>query len=331
MLDKIFFDLWYRKRYSYLIIFLLPLSLIYYLIVSVRNFIYDNFSLSKRLDSKVISIGNINLGGTGKTPFLIYQLKDLTKKYKKILVLSRGYGSKIKGELSDSDGFSDEGRLIKSKFPEIVVWTGKDRIKSYQEYKKKYGLPEIVLLDDGFQHRVIKRDEDIVLINGKLLFGNKLIFPAGPLREPVGSVKKRATTLVVKEGDYENYRKVKEIFPDKEILRFELRESYFVDFRGNRKEENFLKNKDISAFCGIANPYSFFETLERKGIVIKRKIFFSDHYSYTERDIERICNEKNILYITTEKDFVKIKSIWKDKEKLFILINEYELIRGDGL
>lgn len=307
------------------LVFLLPISIIYYLGIFIRNKIYDNLEISQKLDTKVVSIGNINLGGTGKTPFLIYLLGQISNRYKKILILSRGYGSKREGELVDEDGFSDEGRLIKSKFPQVVIWTGKDRIKSYEKYKKKYGTPDIVLLDDGFQHRKIKRDEDIVMINGNLLFGNKLIFPAGPLREPISSIKKRATKIILKDGDEEKLKKLKYLFPHKEILMFNLKDTYLVDFQGSVMENNFFKNKRVLAFCGIANPYSFFEQIESLGIKVGERLIYSDHHNYSEKDIQFIYKNNSDFFITTEKDFVKIKSIWKDKDKLFILVNEYEL------
>lgn len=191
--------------------------------------------------------------------------------------------------------------------------------------KKKYGTPDIVLLDDGFQHRKIKRDEDIVMINGNLLFGNKLIFPAGPLREPISSIKKRATKIILKDGDEEKLKKLKYLFPHKEILMFNLKDTYLVDFQGSVMENNFFKNKRVLAFCGIANPYSFFEQIESLGIKVGERLIYSDHHNYSEKDIQFIYKNNSDFFITTEKDFVKIKSIWKDKDKLFILVNEYEL------
>lgn len=325
MLENFLFNLWYKEKHRFVLILLFPLQLIYCFIITVRNLYYDIFKKSKTLDTKVISIGNINLGGTGKTPFLIYLLDILSKKHKKILLLSRGYGSKKSGELFDIDGFSDEGRLIKNRFSDIVIWTGRDRIKSYNDYKEKYGIPEVVILDDGFQHRKINRDEDIVIINGHLLFGNGLLFPAGPLREPLSSITKRADVIVLKDGDDHSYGELRNLFKTKEIMRFELKETYFVDFFGNRVDKSLLKDKEIIAFCGIANPYGFFDDLERELIKVNKQLIFPDHYNYNKDAIEKICKKREAYYITTEKDFVKIRSIWRDKDRLFIFVKDYHL------
>ena len=109
------------------------------------------------------------------------------------------------------------------------------------------------------------------------------------------------------------------------ILMFNLKDTYLVDFQGSVMENNFFKNKRVLAFCGIANPYSFFEQIESLGIKVGERLIYSDHHNYSEKDIQFIYKNNSDFFITTEKDFVKIKSIWKDKDKLFILVNEYEL------
>lgn len=325
MFHKIFFDIWYKNSYRFLLIFLFPLSAIYYLIISLRNIAYDLFKISKKVDSKVISIGNINLGGTGKTPFLLFLLTLAENKYKKILVLTRGYGGKLDGEIFDIDGYSDESRLIKNKFPNIIIWAGKNRLESYERFKKKYGVPDLVLLDDGFQHRKMERDLDIVMINGRLLFGNGFVFPAGPLREPVSSIKKRADVIVLKDGNDEVYGFLKKMFPHKNIINFVLKRKYFTNFVGDKIYKDFLLNKKITAFCSIADPYSFFKTLEEEGLKIENKFIFADHYNYKKEDIDKLLKVNSEVFITTEKDFVKLKLLWKESNKLFILVNEYDI------
>lgn len=324
MLDSFFFNIWYKKRFRFFLIFLLPLSLIYYLVIFIRNLFYDRLFLSKRLDCIVISIGNINLGGTGKTPFLLYLIENIKDDYKKILVLTRGYGGRLLGEVGDRDGFPDEARMIKNRFPDVIVWAGKDRLKSYESYKKKYGKADIVILDDGFQHRRIRRDIDIVMVNGTLLFGNSLIFPSGPLREPISSIKKRSDLIILKDGDKDSLNRLKKLFLGKDILSFDLKNVYFSDIFGNKVEKSFVDKKNV-AFCGIANPEGFKGLIEREGIKIVDFITFPDHIDYSLEDVERLLKIDADCYITTEKDAIKLKKIWKEDKKLFILIPQYGL------
>ncbi len=327
MLDHFFNKIWYENRFKLVIIFLYPLSLIYMLVMSFRNFIYEITGRAKKLNSFVISIGNINLGGTGKTPFLLYLLSLLHDK--KILVLTRGYGGRLEGDVADRAGFSDEARLLKKRFPHIAIFAGKNRYKSYKIYKKKYGKPELIILDDGFQHRAIKRDLDILMISGSLMFGNGLVFPAGPLREAKSSLK-RADLIILKDGDDGLIRDLKKQYGDRPIFSFQKKEVYLADTKDMKVNIDF-SGKKILAFCSIANPLDFKRSIEKLGIELAYFLSFNDHYNYSETDIKKIKSAGAEIFLTTEKDWAKIKDFWLDKENIYVLKLEYELREKDEL
>lgn len=324
MLENKLFEHWYIKRDFFLALFLLPLSFIYYVVIFLRNFLYDFFPISKSLNTFVISIGNINVGGTGKTPFLLYLIDLLQDKYKNIVILTRGYGGQFSGEVYDIDGFSDEARLIKRRFPHVTVIAGKKRYKNYLKYLKSKKQPDIVILDDGFQHRKIKRDIDIVMFDGKLLFGNGQIFPQGPLREPLESLK-RADVLILKDGQAENIPRLKDLILDKPILNFYLDEFEIINMNREKINIDKLKNKKIVSFCGIGNPESFRHIVTNLGLQVVDFIIFNDHVKYSEKELEKILKHNADYYITTEKDFVKLDKIWENSDKLVILIPKYQL------
>ncbi len=322
-MERFFYQLWYEKKHNIFLIILLPLAAIYYIAWKINDLFYRFFSSAKSLGTFVISIGNVNLGGTGKTPFLLYLLGKLCEDNKKIVVLTRGYGGDREGVVEDRDGFSDEARLVKGNFPDVTVIAGKNRYNNYKKYVKE--KPDIVILDDGFQHRKINRNIDIVMIDGKLLFGNGLVFPAGPLREPVASVKKRAHFVVVKDGDEKSLNRLKKMFPEKDITCFKVQKYRITTLSDKELHAEDIKDKVIVAFCGIGNPSSFKDSLEKAGISYQNIIVFGDHVNYRKTDVEKIRHSRADYYITTEKDAVKLNQLWVEKEKLLVLKLVYQL------
>ncbi|OGI02568.1 MAG: tetraacyldisaccharide 4'-kinase [Candidatus Melainabacteria bacterium GWF2_37_15] len=260
--------------------------------VSFRNFLYDRGLLKNtKLSAFVISIGNITTGGTGKTPVTCEIANYLNKQGKKVAVISRGYGGKLNNKKTNiiSSGRSgekiyynaelagDEPYWIAKNSPGTVVITGKDRIKSGKFAINEFNA-EVLILDDGFQHRKLHRDLDIVLVDSEKLYGNGFLLPAGPLREPVSELR-RATRIIKPE-------------------------KYCEKINGINR---------VLAFTGIAQPDSFFKFLEEQSIEIIIKKVFPDHYLYTEEDIKTLCDEAQKVdaeaLITTEKDIVKIEPI----------------------
>jgi tetraacyldisaccharide 4'-kinase len=318
MIERFFFNIWYKKSWLILAYLFLPLSAVYYVFWKLNNFIYNVFPVSNKLSCKVISIGNITVGGTGKTPFLLFLLEYLKEKNERIVVLTRGYKSKAIGEVDNSMKFSDEAMLIKSKNPDVMVIAGKERYGNFKTYTAGNPAPELVILDDGFQHRKITRDVDVVMVDGNLLFGNGFLFPAGPLREPVNSIRKRADVIVTKDADGAVLMLIKNLFPDISVFNFVVTDMKVKKNSGEQIDAGLLKNMDITAFCGIGNPMSFKTTLERFSIPVSKFLVFEDHINYKEGDIEKIALCKSEYYITTEKDAVKLNGLWKNQGDLLI-------------
>ncbi len=331
MLDRLFFQIWYKKKYAPLLIFLLPFSLFYVIIWKIIDFYYTFFKKPIKLSCPVISVGNITLGGTGKTPFIAYLLKILLRcNYKNIVILTRGYKGKKLGIIEDVDGEPDESRILKRNYPQITILANPDRVKVFLDYFSGKVQPEVVILDDGFQHRKIYRDLNIVMVDGKLMFGNKFIFPAGPLREPLISINKRADIVVFKNS----LGPIKSFF-NKPTFAFNIKYVKLFDRYGNEIEKDKLISKHIIAFCGIGNPEDFKNTLVSNGFGIKFFFAFPDHYNYTEKDIINITKKGNVetFFITSEKDWVKISNIWPENLELYVVKpffsveNEEELLR----
>ncbi|MCM8833375.1 MAG: tetraacyldisaccharide 4'-kinase [Candidatus Omnitrophica bacterium] len=315
------FELWYKRKWRLISFFLLPLSAIYYLCWKALDLYYNFFNNPRDLKCPVISVGNVNIGGTGKTPFIIYLIEFFYKRnVKNIVILTRGYKAKKLGYIQDREGEPDEARLFKKRFPDIIVLANPDRYKIFVEYFSKRDLPQVVILDDGFQHRKLKRNLNIVMVDGMLNFGNGFLLPAGPLREPVNSIEKRADMVVIKNLQHET--KLNFVNP---TFYFNYHRLIFLDRNYKEVSINKLLNKKIIAFCGIANPDSFKNILEMNKLIVENFFVFPDHYEYTKNDLQNLISIFCDYYLTTEKDWVKISSIWPSDKPIFIVIPEFNL------
>ncbi|MCX7770010.1 MAG: tetraacyldisaccharide 4'-kinase [Proteobacteria bacterium] len=325
MLERIINKIWYKKEYFFLSIILLPLSLIYYIFWKIADLYYNFLHKPKKLNCPVISVGNISLGGTGKTPFIIFLIQYfLNKGIKDLTILTRGYKGKKLGVIEDKEGEPDEARLLKKLFPEIVVLANPKRHEAFLNYYSNKKLPQIVILDDGFQHRRLFRDLDILMIDGYLNFGNGYLFPAGPLREPRKSMK-RADIIIIKRLDGED----KLIF-EKPMFYFNIQDVIIKNKEDIKISKELLKNKKITAFCGIANPEGFKKTIIMTELSIENFFAFPDHYNYTKKDIDTLLGTDCDAYITTQKDWVKVSYLWPEKKELYVLIPEFTINDRDG-
>ncbi len=320
---------------KFLLIFLLVASFFYSIAVCFRNFLYDKgFIKSEKLPAFVISIGNLTTGGTGKTPVTAKIASCLTEEFKKkTAVISRGYGGKlaIKNSNIISDGnkiffdaqaAGDEPFWIAENSKKTVVITGRNRFKSGKYAIEKFDS-EVLILDDGFQHRKLQRDLNIVLIDCDKVFGNNFLLPAGPLREPVSQIKRADKVVIVNKVPYLEGMKAKIDFLqrmfrdkyDKQPVVCEFIAGEIYDIMTGQPVE---PGKKVAAFSGIARPESFFCLLEARQLNLVSKKVFADHYIYTRSDIEGIIQEARGLgadaIITTEKDSVKIRSYLEDIE-----------------
>jgi tetraacyldisaccharide 4'-kinase len=272
-----------------------PLSIIYGGIVRTRNAFYDRGFLKARwLQGAVVSVGNISAGGSGKTPFVLLLGELLQARGIRFDVLSRGYGRRSRGVLLvDPAGlpqqFGDEPLLIARKL-EVPVIIGEDRYEAGQFAESRFGA-QMHLLDDGFQHRGLARDFDIVLVTQQ--DGTDRLLPAGRLREPLSSLR-RADAIVLTSGA------PPEMFPlaGKEVWRLR---------RG-------IVPKDIPArpvaFCGIARPENFMLQLRAANVEAVAHAFYRDHHAYSESDVQELLALKQRSeaggFVTTEKDAINL-------------------------
>lgn len=276
---------------------------------------------ARKLPIPVISIGNLTVGGTGKTPFTLYLARLLQEQGKRVAVLSRGYkgNSSLKVNVV-SDGKSvhlgpeeagDEPFLLAEKLPGIPVLTGKDR-GILGEYAGKHFSIEVAVLDDGFQHLKLKRELDIILLDGGKPFGNGYLLPRGSLREPPEQLK-RADLIVVTQADI-----LKDHEEIKKKIRIHNRSApiFFAHYspvtleKLNQKEKvslDYLRGRKVVALAGVARPESFSALLTRLGAEVADTLFYPDHHRYKPEDLEK--GEKGSVIVTTEKDAVKLRPL----------------------
>jgi tetraacyldisaccharide 4'-kinase len=272
-----------------------PLSSIYGMAAGARNALYDRQLLSiKRLQGPVVSVGNLSVGGSGKTPFVILLGELLKTRGIRFDVLSRGYGRQTRGVLlvdpaGSSRDFGDEPLLIARRL-EIPVVLGENRYQAGILAEKKFGS-QLHLLDDGFQHRALARDFDIVLVTAE--DARDQLLPAGRLREPAGALH-RADAIVLTAGA------APEQFPVDRKLVWRVR-------RGIVPQN--VPPKPV-AFCGIARPQNFMLQLRKAGVEPAVEAVYRDHHAYSENDIRELLALKTQSeaggFVTTEKDAINL-------------------------
>jgi tetraacyldisaccharide 4'-kinase len=299
--------------------FLYGLSIVYGAAVNLRLFLYNSGVLKKeKLPCKVISVGNITVGGSGKTPMTMHLARVLKEMGLRVVILSRGYKRVGRGSAVVSDGektflgpeeAGDEPYLMARRLEGIPVIVGKDRVKSGLHAVRNFS-PDVIVLDDGFQHIRLLRDLDILLVDSKQGFGNSFLLPRGILREPVGAMERAELVMVKGEGGAFDEPFIKVL--KKPVKRFTYRPTGVFDLTSNEKKETYCLNKKrVIALSGIADPGSFSKTLEGAGAVIIKTLAYPDHHKYTAFDIHRIIEEADgaaaDLVVTTEKDAFKLR------------------------
>lgn len=303
-------------------IILLPPFLIYLFIVTIRNYLYDiKFLKSTKLSCKIISVGNITVGGTGKTPAVIAIATFLQKQNKTVAVLSRGYGRESSGTQLVTDGktnlsnwrtVGDEPTLMAKHLTDIPIVVDENRIRGGKYLINQFN-PEIIILDDGFQHRKIHRDVDIVLINSNMSKFTNRIFSFGNFRESWKSLKRAHIIFLTKSAVFAPSNKLMARLEklNLPIVKTNINpSSYLLDQKNNKINIDNFNDKTALLFSGVGDPKSFENTVQSLKINIIGSINFRDHKNYSKSDIERIHN-KYIktgadIIITTEKDFLKI-------------------------
>ena len=298
---------WDHSNISFWSILLLPFSLVFLLTSSIIKIL----KTQKKFPIPVICIGNIYVGGTGKTPLTSEVFKILKSSGKNPGFVKKGY-----------DYLSDEINML-----EKIGKTFIDKNRTDAIGKLVTEGYDIAVLDDGFQDFTVKKDFSILCFNSKQLIGNGLVMPSGPLRENFNSILRANCIVINGEKNLEFENKIKKTF-QKEIKIFYSK--YKI------KNVKNLQDKEITAFAGIGNPSNFFDLLKENNLNLKKTYSFPDHYNYSQRDFEKIIGDNSMKVVTTEKDYYRMNDEQKkncdcvivdleieNKDKFISLINSY--------
>lgn len=328
-----------------------PLAPIYGVLMALRAWLYKTgFFRRHRLAARVISIGNLTMGGTGKTPMTMYIAGYLREKGKKVAIVSRGYGGRARNSVNVvSDGreicmtavdSGDEPLLLAENLPGIPVLTGKKRAVTGQYAVEKFGIDTIVM-DDGFQHLAVERDLDLVLFNGRVsepcnFLRSSRVLPGGDLREFPGALQ-RAHAFVItgwNESTADNIRFLKGLlgkrFPGKPVFTGKYRAVGLMNCTtGKTVDLHEAGSLAFYAFCGIADPGSFRRTIDDEHLKVTGFRAYSDHYAYNAPDFAALQKEAASTgaeaFLTTEKDFVKLRPLLDGPLPVFSLKVELDM------
>ena len=330
-ITKIHYD---KNSGGFLFKFLKFCSFFYGIGCGAKNCLYDKGVLKpKKVDAFVISVGNFTTGGVGKTPVVAEIAKYFVEKGEKTAIISRGYGGKLDNKKVNviSDGINlyhkadmagDEPYWLAVNLNMCAVLTCSNRVKAAEYAIKELGVTTIIL-DDGFQHRKIARDLDIVLVDSEKMFGNENLLPAGPLREKPDFNRVNKLVIVSKNTEHSRAEKLAKIMSKKqgvEAFVAKVEPDYAYNIISG---EHLECGAEVTAISAIGQPEQFYKFL--KDFDIKDTITFDDHHQYVLSDIENI--QGNI--ITTEKDAVKLSLLGRDNIyalKLKTIINTKELV-----
>jgi tetraacyldisaccharide 4'-kinase len=340
-----------KKGYGWFVPFLSVVSKVYGGAVKLRRLFYKKTILtSKRLPCPIISIGNITLGGTGKTPMTIYVAQALKQLGYNVAVISRGYKGRAEkngGIVSDGkvllmtpEMSGDEPYMMAKRLKDVPVIVGKNRFKAGRQAVSKFD-PDVIVLDDGFQHLTLQRDLDIVLLDYHKPFGNRHLLPRGVMREPISALLS-ADAIILTKSDTVNNDETSLLL--RKLRSFERKKPVYRSFHHpfvykiiNREKKIFEKNmleaqrqnldcikgRTVFAFSGLADNYNFLRTLKSLKCNVSGFMEFPDHHPYSERDLDEILSaakrSMSKCLITTEKDYVRIvhKIDWSDD--LFVI------------
>lgn len=317
--------------YRMLSVFFIPMSLLYQLIQSVRASLYKLGILKTyHLPKPVISVGNITVGGTGKTPACLYLARYLISHGYKVALISRGYGGEREGGIDvvsngekifmTSQECGDEPYLLAKKIPGLIVILGSDRygagLFAMEQFK-----PDVFLLDDGFQHLRLFRNLNILLLDAKNPAGNGWTLPAGLLRESLNAI--RRADIIFHTRSPEDVQYLESYGKPFCRARHEIVSLALLENTDSDIDFSQFEGKKILAFAGIASPEGFFDSLKKKGLQLQHAICFPDHAKYEQsliREIQEGMGRNNCeLCVTTEKDSVKLHKLPEDLAgKIFV-------------
>ena len=277
----------WNSKFSIFSYLLLPLSLL----ILIYNFLKKRIVRTRKFKIPIVCIGNIYVGGTGKTPACILIAQEMTKLGKNPVILKKFYKNQI-----------DEQNLIEANYNNLIL--NKDRAKGIEQAENNKF--DSVILDDGFQDFKLKTDLNIICFNSNQLIGNGFVIPSGPLRESLRSLKNANLVLINgnKNNDFEN-----KIFEVNDKIKI-----FYSYYKPVNLDE--FKNKKLLAIAGIGNPENFFKLIENYKLQIEKKLVFPDHHSFSKREIQEIIDrakKEELHIIMTEKDYFKVNKFKIDK------------------
>ncbi len=301
-------------------------SVVYRLAVYLRNTAYDLKLLRIRsLPCRVVSVGNIVVGGVGKTPLVRLLAAGLKKRGRRVAILSRGYGTQSNADKTPrlaTDGKTvllsakeagDEPAMLARELDGVVIFSSPDRARAGKTAVERFGV-DLLILDDGFQHRKLSRDADILLLDGARPFGNGRLLPAGQLREPAKNIR-RAQLIIPTRCETtppsETMEMIRRFNRDATIITAKYEAVRLRGISDNSSEDiNFLKGKRVLAFSGIARPDDFEKTLLELGAALVFHRIFPDHHYFDTKEIGEIIDQAKRAnaeaIVTTAKDSVRI-------------------------
>ncbi len=299
-------------------------SVAYGTAVRARNFGYDaGLFRVHRLPCRVVCVGNLTVGGTGKTPMVLALAQAFTRAGAKICVVLRGYGRRGAAMAVVSDGrgpvlpwqqAGDEAVLLARRLPGTPVVVGGDRVRVGHLALQRFG-PDTLLLDDGFQHRRLHRDVDVVLLDATDPFGGGRLLPRGRLREPAESLGRAHAIVVTRANQAADLTWLRQallrLAPDRRLAWAAHRPTHLLDLRsGEERPMDALAGRSVLAVSGIANPEGFHRTLKEMGAKLAGALRYPDHHPFTPADRVRMAVEAKALgaewILTTEKDAVRL-------------------------
>lgn len=326
---------------------LIPLASLYGLAMKSRASLYARGLLRQHtLPCRVISIGNLTVGGTGKTPVVIALASALRDRGRRVGVVSRGYkrsGADAIVEVSDGRSVlggpgetGDEPLLIAQRCPGVPVVVGADRPAAGQRLIDRYRI-DTLIMDDGYQHMALRRDTDILVLDGSVPFGNGHLLPRGRLREPLSAIVRATAVLVTRASQGgrldELKAAVRAVAPEAPIWVTDFAPSAVVQVGGSSTmEPSVLKGERVLAVSGIGNPASFRTLLEAAGVVVADYCVFPDHHAYSREDVLEVRQAAERAgagrIVTTEKDAVKLAQFEEAKGTIWALRIDLTWLEG---
>jgi len=302
---------------------------------------------TSRLDRPVVSVGNLTVGGTGKTPLVKFLAESLLKRGRRPAILTRGYGRRNglrtialapkSGRIADSREAGDEPALLARALPEVPIVVSADRYEAGRLAEDRFGA-DVHLLDDGFQHLALARDVDVVVLDITQEFSDRALLPAGGQREPCSALKRAHIAVLtrVELGDPSLLeQRVRQINPQARVFHSRTKFCSLVDAQSGRiYPSGAFEGERAHAFCGIGNPKAFFANLKSWGFSLVAEDSFRDHHVYSERDVARLLRRSKKsgaeVLVTTEKDAMNIPALFKDHRPILACVVQTELDEGQA-